>query len=106
MSEISLLKKSVPVVQAEPIMHSILLFRAQKVILDSDLAALYGVTTKRLNEQVRRNKERFPDDFMFQLTEHEVMLLRSQFATSKKGRGGRRYCPYDFPKSLRIREKM
>ena len=96
MSGVTLLKKSVSVVQAEPIMHSILQIREQKVILDSDLADLYGVTTKRLNEQVRRNKERFPTDFMFQLTENEVALLRSQIATSKNGRGGRRYCPYAF----------
>jgi hypothetical protein len=60
-------------------------------MLDSDLAELYGVTTKRLNEQVRRNLSRFPEDFMFQLTESETHLLRSQFATSKKGRGGMRF---------------
>ena len=65
-------------------------------MLDSDLAELYGVTTKRLNEQVRRNLSRFPDDFMFQLTESETRLLRSQIATSKEGRGGRRYLPYAF----------
>ncbi|MFA7159324.1 MAG: ORF6N domain-containing protein [Kiritimatiellia bacterium] len=56
--------------------------RGQAVILDSDLAALYGVTTKRLNEQVRRNKERFPENFMFQLTASEWDSLRSQFATA------------------------
>ena len=55
--------------------------RGEKVILDSDLARLYGVTTKRLNEQVKRNRERFPDDFMFQLTAKESAALRSQFAT-------------------------
>jgi hypothetical protein len=74
----------------------ILLIRGHKVMLDSDLADLYGVTTKRLNEQVRRNLSRFPEDFMFQLTESEARLLRSQFATSKEGRGGRRYPPYAF----------
>jgi hypothetical protein len=74
----------------------ILLIRGHKVMLDSDLAELYGVTTKRLNEQVRRNLSRFPEDFMFQLTESETHLLRSQFATSKGGRGGRRYLPYAF----------
>lgn len=76
----------------------ILLIRGQKVILDSDLAELYGVPTKRLNEQVRRNKERFPSDFMFQLTLEEAERLRSQFATSnmQAGRGGRRYLPYVF----------
>jgi hypothetical protein len=65
------------------------------VILDADLAALYGVTTKRLNEQVRRNRERFPEDFMFRLTESELEDLKSQFATSRS-HGGRRYRPYVF----------
>jgi hypothetical protein len=65
-------------------------------MLDADLAVLYGVSTKRLNEQVRRNRSRFPDDFMFQLTGEEVRSLRSQFATSKPGRGGRRYAPLVF----------
>src|SRR4030043_383112 len=65
-------------------------------MLDSDLAELYGVTTKRLNEQIRRNLGRFPDDFMFQLTPQEADSLRSQFATSKPERGGRRYLPYAF----------
>jgi hypothetical protein len=65
-------------------------------LLDVHLAGLYGVTTKRLNEQVRRNRARFPEDFMFQLTAEEVASLRSQFATSNKGRGGRRYAPYAF----------
>ena len=60
----------------------ILTVRDQRVILDSDLAEIYGVTTKRLNEQVRRNKARFPSDFSFQLTRKEVMNLKSQFATS------------------------
>lgn len=69
--------------------------RGHAVILDSDLAALYGVPAKRLNEQVRRNKERFPEQFMFRLTDAEWNRLRSQFATSK-GRGGRRYTPYAF----------
>lgn len=71
----------------------IFLIRDQRVVLDSDLALLYGVTTKRLNEQVKRNKERFPVDFAFQLEYQEVMTLRSQIATSK---GGRRYLPYVF----------
>lgn len=69
--------------------------RGQAVILDADLAALYGVTTKRLNEQIRRNYQRFPEDFAFQLSEQEWNSLRSQIATSKE-RGGRRYCPYAF----------
>jgi phage regulator Rha-like protein len=72
----------------------IYIFRDQKVMIDSDLAELYGVSTKRLNEQVRRNRERFPEDFMFQISKEELLLLRSQFATSKKG--GRRYLPYAF----------
>lgn len=74
----------------------ILRIRGHAVILDSDLAALYGTTTKRLNEQVKRNNERFPDDFVFQLTEKEWRSLRSQIATSKKGHGGRRYMPHVF----------
>ena len=74
----------------------ILVVRQQKVILDTDLAELYGVPVKRLNEQVKRNRERFPSDFMFQLTAIELESLRSQNATSKGGRGGRRYTPYAF----------
>ena len=70
--------------------------RGQRVMLDSDLAKLYQVDTKRLNEQVNRNLDRFPSDFMFQLNSEEVGALRSQFATSKKGRGGRRYQPLVF----------
>jgi phage regulator Rha-like protein len=74
----------------------ILVVRQQKVILDTDLAELYGVPVKRLNEQVKRNRERFPSDFMFRLTDEEQQTLRSQNATSKSGRGGRRYAPYAF----------
>ena len=74
----------------------ILVLRQQKVILDSDLAQLYGVPVKRLNEQVKRNQDRFPADFMFRLSPEENESLRSQFATSKSGRGGRRYAPYAF----------
>jgi len=70
--------------------------RDQKVILDSDLAGLYDVTTSRLNEQVKRNIERFPADFMFQLTKDEFDNLKSQFATSSSGWGGRRKLPYAF----------
>jgi hypothetical protein len=79
----------------ERIEQSILLIRSHKVMLDSDLATLYGVTTKRLNEAVKRNIKRFPPDFMFQLLEKEAEGLRSQIATSKS-RGGRRYAPYAF----------
>jgi hypothetical protein len=68
----------------------ILRFRGQNVIRDADLAALYGVSTRRLNEQAARNSDRFPADFRFQLAKAEADLLRSHFATSKIGRGGRR----------------
>ena len=74
----------------------ILILRHQKVILDTALAQLYGVPAKRLNEQVKRNQERFPSDFMFQLTAKEMKSLRSQIATSNIGRGGRRSLPYAF----------
>ncbi len=70
--------------------------RGQKVIFDTDLARIYGIPTFRLNEAVKRNRERFPEDFMFQLTRAEVAGLTSQFAISKKGRGGRRTLPYAF----------
>jgi len=85
-----------PAQPAIPVESRIMILRHQRVILDSDLAELYGLAVKRLNEQVRRNKERFPLDFMFRLTAKENEALRSQFATSKKGRGGRRYLPYAF----------
>jgi hypothetical protein len=75
--------------------EAIIRLRGQAVILDSDLAALYGVTVKRLNQQVTRNRERFPDDFCFQLTEAEWRSLRLQNETSKR-RGGRRYMPFAF----------
>jgi hypothetical protein len=65
-------------------------------MIDVDLAELYGVPTKRLNQQVSRNLKRFPEDFMFQLTKVEAEALRLQFATSKPGRGGRRSLPYVF----------
>ena len=75
-----------PLVPVESIERSILLIRHHKVMLDSDLAELYGMTTKRLNEQVKRNRARFPEDFMFQLTVSETEILRSQTATSKPAR--------------------
>ena len=82
---------------SEPVERNILLIRGHRVILDTDLAKLYGVPTKRLNEQVQRNKKRFPSDFMFQLTPEEVGHLRSQIATLKSGRGQhRKYQPYAF----------
>src|ERR1700740_2473013 len=74
----------------------IVVLREHRVILDTDLAELYGVPVKRLNEQVKRNQERFPADFMFRLSAEESESLRSQDATSKTGRGGRRYAPYAF----------
>jgi hypothetical protein len=84
-------------VPAQNITRSILVLRGQRVLLDAELAVLYGVTTKRLNEQVKRNRERFPEDFMFQLTAEESSSLRSQIATLKPGRGQhRKYLPYAF----------
>lgn len=74
----------------------ILTVRGQRVILDADLAKLYGVETKRLNEQVRRNSDRFPDDFAFLLTQEEVADLKSQIATSSLGHGGKRKRPTVF----------
>jgi len=84
-----------PTRKVDNVEGAIYLIRGQRVMLDSDLAAIYGVTTKRLNEQLRRNRKRFPQDFAFQLTTEEFRNLRSQFATSK-GRGGRRYFPWVF----------
>ena len=97
----------IPVAQLD---RAIIEIRGKRVILSHDLAAAYGVPTKRLNEQVKRNIERFPADFAFQLTDEEWSALRSQFATSNDaglrsqfvisnepaGRGGRRYEPYAF----------
>ncbi len=84
---------SVPV---EHITQSIVVLRGQKVLLDAQLAALYGVATKALLQAVRRNRERFPHDFMVRLTGAEWSALRSQFVTSNAQRGGRRYLPYGF----------
>ena len=70
--------------------------RGQKVILDADLAELYGVSVKQLNQQIKRNIGRFPSDFLFRLSHAEHETLRSQFVTSNAGRGGRRYLPYAF----------
>ncbi len=79
------------------IYNRIYLIRGVQVMLDEDLAELYNVETRRLNEQVKRNNERFPEEFMFQLTESEAYSLRSQFATLNKGRGThRKYFPYAF----------
>ena len=80
----------------EKIERAIYFIRGEKVMLDRDLAALYGVETKMLNRAVKRNLRRFPPDFMFQLSVDEASRLRYQIGTSKKGRGGRRYLPYVF----------
>jgi len=88
-----------PLVPAERIDQAILTIRGQRVILDSDIASMYGVAVKRLNEAVRRNQARCPQDFMFQLTDREAANLRSQIATSSSAEGawgGRRYRPRAF----------
>ena len=82
------------VIKQDTIEKKIFLIRGMYVMLDRDLAELYGVPTKRLIEQVKRNIKRFPEDFMFQLTKGEFEILRSHFATSSWG--GRRYLPYAF----------
>lgn len=80
----------------EIITNKIYLIRKQKVMLDRDLAELYGVETKRLKEAVRRNKERFPVDFMFEMSKEEFQNWRTQFATSKEDKRGLRYAPFCF----------
>ena len=101
----SITSSSQQLVPVETIADKIFLIRGQKVMLDADLAQLYDVATKALNRAVKRNQDRFPDDFMFQLTAQEAKLLRfhfgtsnleSQSGTSKPGRGGRRYLAYAF----------
>jgi hypothetical protein len=82
------------ILKEDAIINRIYMIRGMKVMLDNDLAELYEVETKRINEQVKRNRERFPEDFMFQLNEKEFENLRSQFATSSWG--GRRTLPYVF----------
>jgi hypothetical protein len=84
----------------------ILIVRGQRVLLDADLARFYGETTKRLNQQVRRNRERFPEDFMFELTAEEFADLRLQSATSSAGHGGRRYAPLAFTEHGAIMASM
>ena len=83
-------------IDVEKIQRAVLRVRSQNVLLDSDLAALYGVEVKVLNQAVRRNKERFPADFMFQLNANEAASLRSQIVTANARRGGRRTAPYAF----------
>jgi hypothetical protein len=87
------MNKSLVKIPLERIEEIILLIRGEKVILDSDLAMLYGVSTSRFNERVKRNSSRFPTDFCFRLTSDEWKSLISQSATSKSGRGGRRKLP-------------
>jgi hypothetical protein len=86
----------VDVVPAQQIESAIYLIRGMKVMLDSDLAVLYGVKTKELNKAVTRNRDRFPSDFVFQLTAEEVANLRFQIGTSSSSYGGRRYRPFAF----------
>jgi hypothetical protein len=82
---------------AAQISHRIYFVRGTRVMLDADLALLYGVTTSSLNQAVQRNRERFPEDFMFRLRKSETRILRSQFVISNNpGRGGRRYAPFVF----------
>ena len=102
------MKFKTPAVYVPETIHGLIFtVRGQKVILDSDLAVLYGVATRRLNQAVKRNAEKFPDDFMFQLAPHEVENLKSQIVTSSSedmrsqfvtalGHGGRRKLPFVF----------
>lgn len=83
-------------VDSNRVRSAIILIRDERVILDSDLAVLFGIETKRLNEQVKRNSQRFGPKYVFKLTREEFKTLRSQNATSKTGRGGRRYLPWVF----------
>jgi hypothetical protein len=84
------------ILKSENLAQLVFFVRNEKVMLDTDLAMLYGVRTKALNQALFRNKGRFPEDFAFQLTKEEFDLLRSQIVTSKGRRGGRRYQPYAF----------
>jgi hypothetical protein len=88
------MQKLKPILPEETVINKIYLISGEKVMLDSDLVMLYGVETRRLNEQVKRNIDRFPEDFMFQITEAEFKNLKSQIATSNWG--GRRNLPYAF----------
>lgn len=89
--------KDIAPVSVERITHSILILRGHKVLLDRDLAAIYGVETRTLNQAVKRNAERFPEDFRFQLTAKETMALRSQIVILKGGRGQHiKFLPYAF----------
>ena len=89
-------KSALALNHSESISSQIYFIRGKRVMLDSDLAALYGVKTKSLNLAVKRNRSRFPDDIMFQLSAQEAKVLRFQNETSKDGSGGRRYLPHVF----------
>ena len=89
-------KTSRQIATMEEIDRAIHLIRGQRVMLDADLAKLYGVTTSQLNQQVARNMDRFPEDFAYQLTPQEFTDLKSQIVTSSSGRGGRRKRPWAF----------
>ena len=89
-------KEHVSAIADEMVMNKIYLVRNQKVMMDKDLAELYQVETKALKQAVKRNLDLFPEHFMFELTEKEFESLRSQFVTSKNGRGGTRYLPLVF----------
>ncbi|MGA2557578.1 MAG: ORF6N domain-containing protein [Verrucomicrobiota bacterium] len=89
------MKTKTSVISRQPVEDLICTIRGQRIILDSDLARVYGVPTKRLNQAVKRNSDRFPADFAFQLAKQEAAILRSQFVTSSSS-GGRRYLPWAF----------
>jgi hypothetical protein len=95
-SEKATTNDQVAIVPVAAIQARILVVRRQQVMLDQDLAELYGVETKALTRAVRRNEDRFPVDFMFRLSAEEFADLRRQFGTSNPGQGGRRYSPYVF----------
>ncbi len=106
-SNLRMTAKANSIIPAERIQQCIYLVRQQKVMLDSDLARLYGVETKALVRAVKRNSDRFPGDFMFQLTTAEYeAFLRCQFGTSKRGSGGRRYLPYAFTEPRRTDNRL
>ena len=90
------MSENISLIPMERIERAILFIRGEKVMLDRDLAEIYGVETKALNRAVKRNASRFPSDFMFQLTAKEAANLRCQFGTSSFQYGGRRYLPYAF----------
>jgi hypothetical protein len=96
MAQVAEKADSLEPIVAPAIERRIFAVRGHQVMLDEDLADLYGVETRRLIEQVKRNRDRFPEDFMFQLTKEEAAVLRSQIAISNGGSGGRRYAPYVF----------